>query len=287
MSQAQVETTEARKHVVNVSGGSSSAVALLRCIERYGKESVIARFADTRDEDPDCYRFIDDVEKFVGLEIVRLQDGRNCWDVWHEKMMLTNPQSTGCVASYWLKKKQLELHNATIEGEFTVHIGFLCDEEDRVARLLKNDPVTNYDFPLRWKPSLSECDVDRILRRLGITPPAMYQEGYTHANCNRRCILAGTTQWTGVLRDRPDLFAEYEAEEQKFLARLRELGRKEFTILTDRRGGDRKNLSLKQLREEIEAGIRNHTNDWKACGCHALLFDSPDDFTLTNEASHV
>jgi len=76
-----------------------------------------------------------------------------------------------------------------------------------------------------------------------------------------------------LLVDFPDRYREDEENEQKFLAELRRCGRKEITILKDRRGGEVRNLSLKQLREEIEAG-RELPDTWRetTCSCMGKLF---------------
>jgi hypothetical protein len=234
-------------HIVNVSGGNASAVALFRVIERFGRDNVIARFADTKSEDPDLYRFLDDVEKVAGVPIVRLVDGRTKWDVFHELGMLTNPKAGGCLAAYHLKKVMLKNHAEQIAtpDNATIYIGFGPDECDRCERIIKNGAPWKFDFPILWFPKLWRCDVDDELRRLGIRPCAVYAEGYPHNNCNKCCIVAGNKQWTSLLIDYPEEFAREEAEEQKFLASLRAAGRKEFTILTDRRGGVRQNLSLR------------------------------------------
>lgn len=273
-------------HLVNVSGGNASAVCLFRVIERFGADNVIARFADTKSESLDTYRFIDDVERAAGVPILRLADGRTKWDVFHEKAMLTAPkeQGGGCMASWELKRKMLEAHSAKVASpeSCVIYIGFSKQELDRVGRLVVaacrqafagGATPWRYDFPLVWPEALdSRCDIENEVRRHGITPCDVYDAGYSHNNCNRACILAGNKQWTGLLKDDPVLFAQEEEEEQKFLAMLREKGRKEHTILTDRRGGERKNLSLKQLREEVEAGIRHHDDSWRETSCSCMLF---------------
>jgi hypothetical protein len=98
----------------------------------------------------------------------------------------------------------------------------------------------------------------------------MYADGYPHANCGGACILAGIKQWSGLLRDDPVLFAYHEQKEQEFLAELRKRGRTEITILKDRRGGEVRNLSLQQLREELEQGIRKPTDTWKVSTCSCM-----------------
>ena len=50
------------KHIVSISGGSASAVAADRVIERYGSDSTTLWFADTLYEDEDLYRFLIDLE---------------------------------------------------------------------------------------------------------------------------------------------------------------------------------------------------------------------------------
>ena len=63
------------KHVVSLSGGTASAVAAHRVIERYGAENTTLWFADTKWEDEDLYRFLDDLEKYFNVPIQRYVDG--------------------------------------------------------------------------------------------------------------------------------------------------------------------------------------------------------------------
>lgn len=118
-----------------------------------------------------------------------------------------------------------------------------------------------------WK-----CDVEADLKRRGLKIPSTYAKGYSHANCAGACILAGTKQWTGLLADDPEQFAFEEENEQRFLADLRAKGRKEITILRDRRGGVTRNLPLKQLREEVAQGIRHDDHSWRENSCSCMLF---------------
>jgi hypothetical protein len=244
------------KHLVNVSGGSGSAVALF----------------------PDLYRFADDVERVAGIEVVRLKnDGLTIWDVFFREMMFTNPENGGCMAAWHLKKIPLEKHAETFGLPLTIHIGFSRDEDDRIARLLKHETPWQFDFPLTWEPPLFRCEVDKELKRRGIEPCAVYKAGYPHSNCLRwNCIKSGIGQWVGVLKDNPAGYAEAEEKEQQFMAELERRGRKVTTILRDRTGGETKNLSLRQLREEVESGqiVMRSVPKWRESSCSCLtLFD--------------
>jgi hypothetical protein len=202
-------------------------------------------------------------------------DGRTIWDVFNEQVMFTTPAG-GCVASWHLKRGSLEsfyeAHGDPINT--TRYVGFDWDEQGRMDRLRRAVAPWRVDFPLAWKPILSRCDLADELRSRGIEPPRLYGDGYPHNNCAGACILAGVGQWAGLLRDNPDLFRQSEEREQAFLAELRRRGRTEITILKDRRGGDVGNLSLRQLREEIESGERLPRDTWRAstCQCMSLPF---------------
>jgi 3'-phosphoadenosine 5'-phosphosulfate sulfotransferase (PAPS reductase)/FAD synthetase len=156
------------KHLVNVSGGAGSAVALFRVIDRYGRENVSARLADTNSEHPDLYRFADDVERVAGIEVVRLKnDGLTIWDVFFREMMFTNPENGGCMAAWHLKKLTLDKHAESFGLPLTIHIGFSSDEDERISRLLKHQCAWQFDFPLTWEAPLYRCEVDKELRKRG------------------------------------------------------------------------------------------------------------------------
>lgn len=259
------------KHLVNVSGGAGSAVALFRVIERYGRENVSARLADTNSEHPDLYRFVDDVEREAGIEITRLDnDGKTIWDIFETELAWTNSQSGGCLAAWHLKKMPLDAHALSLSqpSELTIHIGFSIDEDDRIQRIRENNPEWNFDFPLCWERPLLRCDVLNELRKRDIAECSVYRDGYPHSNCLKwNCIKSGIGQWLGVLQDNRAGYLDAEEREQRVLARMVEKGRQPRTILRDRIGGVTKNLSLRQLREEFEAGVVRKVPDFRESTC--------------------
>ena len=264
--------------VVNVSGGSASAVALLRVLERYGRDSVKAIFADTMTEDADLYRFLDDLERVSGVEIERIASGVDIWDVFLREAMFTNPQTGGCIASHRLKKVPLRQHLERIgaaPGTTFIYVGFDPTEDDRQARLRYAGAPWEFDFPLCWSPPLFRCDQADYLRRRGLTPCSMYDRGYSHANCGGTCVLAGIGQWSMVLKDYPERYAKAEQVERDAMAKMVEAGREPHTILRSRVGGVSRNLSLSELRRQIEAGERPGGDEERlgSCSCVGLLFD--------------
>ena len=94
------------KHVVSISGGSGSAVAAERVLDRYDKNDVILWFADTLWEDEDLYRFLDDLEARWEHEIIRFTDGRTPLDVAEKRQLIPNSLIAPC--SHELKQSHLE-----------------------------------------------------------------------------------------------------------------------------------------------------------------------------------
>ena len=69
------------QHIVSLSGGTASAVAADRVLTRYGPENTTLWFADTSWEDEDLYRFLEDLEAYWKVTIVRYKDGRTPLEV--------------------------------------------------------------------------------------------------------------------------------------------------------------------------------------------------------------
>ena len=99
-------------YIVNCSGGLTSYEALRRTIERYGKENTRAVFADTLIEDEDLHRFLDDQERLFDIKIERLADGRDPWQVMHDRRVITIGQMAPC--SQALKREPIEAWIAAI-----------------------------------------------------------------------------------------------------------------------------------------------------------------------------
>lgn len=90
-----------------MSGGLTSFEALRRTIERHGKESTHAVFADTKIEDLSLYRFLDDQERYLGVKITRLVDGRTPFEVWEDERLIMDRRNGFATCSDILKRRQI------------------------------------------------------------------------------------------------------------------------------------------------------------------------------------
>ena len=101
----------AMKYIVSISGGIGSFAAAKRVIDKYGKENVDLVFCDTKTEDEDLYRFLDDIEKHFDMKIIKLIDGRDIWKCAEQDEFLYNSRVANCTIYLkgrlfrkWLKK---------------------------------------------------------------------------------------------------------------------------------------------------------------------------------------
>lgn len=268
-----------KKVSVHVSGGGQSAIALARCLEWYGPDRVSAVFADTMTEAPDLYEFLDAQEKLFGISIIRLQVGGDIWDTFDKHGVISLRNAGGaCKASVELKQKPLaEYMSKNHNSETTVIAAGLSwmespemagpAESSRQSRLSKKLEPFRVIYPLNVPPRLSDCDVVEELERIGLPVPDAYRKGYPHNNCGGGCVLAGISQWIGLLRDYPERFAYHERREQEWQQKTGH----GFTVLRDFRGdGVAKHYTLSQLRVDVEQG-RKTPNDFRSgCSC---MFD--------------
>lgn len=255
------------RYIVNVSGGLTSFEALRRTITRYGRESTVAVFADTRAEDQDLYRFLDDTERYLGIEIVRLADGRDIWEVMRDERCITMQQYAPC--SKHLKRQVVDRWIATEHAGVpnTRVFGMDWTETERMDRLRAAlDPIPVW-FPLAEPPYVDKCHIAADLERIGIKPPRLYDLGFEHNNCGGFCVKAGQAHFARLYHTMPDRYRYHEAKEQE----LRDYLGKDVSVLVTRTGGVTTPITLRQFREQIERGEKYDTLDFGGCGCFAPI----------------
>lgn len=84
-------------------------------------------------------------------------------------------------------------------------------------------------------------------------------------NCGGFCCKAGQAQFAHLLKIMPERYRHHEEKEQELRSHLQ----KDVAILRDRTGGTTRPLTLKALRERIEAKQAYDKTEWGGCGCFA------------------
>ena len=101
------------------------------------------------------------------------------------------------------------------------------------------------------------------IRKLGVQEPRLYAAGFAHNNCGGFCVKAGIGQMVHLWKTLPERYLEHEQKELEF----QEFIGSEVTILTETRNGEKRNLSLQELRKRAEQGEEFRFNKGTACAC--------------------
>jgi hypothetical protein len=255
------------QYIVSLSGGVASAVAAERAIQRYGRGNVTLWFADTSWEDEDLHRFIGNCMARWGGELVTYTDGRTPLQVAEDRTIIPNQRRAPCSVS--LKTDPFRAFLRETSKPVTVLLGLDWHEPHRLARpkaIHEATPGVTVDYPLLWKP-LEYRPYQQVVRDdWGITPPRLYELGFSHNNCGGRCVKQGIAEWLRLRKHFPERFAEVRDWEQA--QRAKGGARADYAICRDQSNGTVLPLTLAEIEKQIEpADDTPSTDDMFSCMC--------------------
>lgn len=267
------------KAIVNFSGGLCSFFASDRAIREFGPDNVVNLFADTLIEHPDLYDFNRRSEDLLGVPLTRVSLEINPWELFRREGLIGNTHAPICSVrlkreplNAWMESRynlSLDQQSLSFLPDATVVLGFDWNEPHRVSDFQAEHPSWRLRAPMTEAPIWDKCRMITEATRLGFPERTLYKLGFPHDNCGGGCVRAGISHFVHLLKVLPDRFAWWENEEQLTLAEFarRGVSNGHFTILRDRRNGQTIPLSLKRLRERVEAGEKFPEHDWGGCGC--------------------
>jgi len=265
-------TSDAVDHVVFFSGGISSWALAKRVAAKFGTDRLKLLFTDTLIEDADLYRFLQEAAENVGGELVWIKEGRTPWEVFKDVRYLGNSRLDPC--SRVLKREPAKkwVHETYPDpASVNLWLGMNWDEEHRLERSKKFWEPYQVGSLLMETPWLIHQDLIDLLNGEGIKPPRLYELGFPHNNCGGGCVKAGHSHFRHLLKNLPEVYAEWERNEKEIQKYLQ----KDVTILRDRSGGTSTPLSLEQLRKREDSDCSLF--DWGGCGCFAVSEEEDDD----------
>lgn len=277
------------KHIVMYSSGIGSWATAERVIERHGVDNTLLVFTDTRaegdthphhGEDEDNYRFLRETVAEMGVELVWLHEGRHVWEVFHDVRLIGNSRIAPCSHKLKQETAQKWIRANFQPDECVIYIGIDWTEIHRTDAPRKSYAPYQVEFPMCEEPYVTKWDMILACERLGIRRPRLYEQGFSHANCGGFCVRAGHGQFKQLLEQNPERYAYHEEQEEA----MRDYLGADVSVLKRTVGDDTFPLTLRQLREELEA--RNagkgeqmtlDLDDFGGCGCFVdpLLEEAP------------
>lgn len=201
------------------SGGVTSAVAVWLAIQIFGISRCRIVFIDTKNEDPDSYRFLKDCEFWYGkrIEFINRKDVEKIQDVWLKYNGLNF--ANGAICSSELKREmriRFQKENPIFEYQI---FGFDIDEPRRAKNMTLNYPEAKSIYPLLlFGYDKKKCI--SILQENGIKIPRAYEWGFHNNNCLQTgCVQGGIGYWQKIQTMFPDKFDKMAETEHKLTNR--------------------------------------------------------------------
>lgn len=238
--------------VVWFSCGAASAVAAKKTIERYGDICTIRVVNNpVAEEDADNRRFLEDVSKWLGVEIEIATNpkypNQSAAEVWDKRGFMSGPYGAPCTVE--LKKEARRHWEMTNHADWMV-FGFTADEKARHERFVKGERSNL--LPVLIKAKITKKACFKILRDAGIELPRIYKLGYPNANCIGCVKATNPKYWNHVRKVHPEVFAQRVAQSREIGAKLVEVSKVRI-MLDELDPNEKRGRPLKSM--DVECGI--------------------------------
>lgn len=207
---------DAERVIVWFSCGAASAAAARLVIDAGITPTVV--YCDTMStEHPDNQRFYNEVQEWLGVDIVRLSSDKydDIDDVFESTRWMAGIAGARCTTE--LKKlPRREFEN--VETDVQV-FGFTADEADRSDRFRVNNPEVRL-WDVLGEAGCLKVGALEMVQNAGIELPAMYRLGYNNNNCLGCVKATSANYWNRVRRDFPDVFDRRVRQSRELDVRL-------------------------------------------------------------------
>jgi len=205
-----------------VSCGITSAVAGYLAKQKF--KNVRFYYIQIKSAHPDNERFLNDLEKWYGQQIIRIKSTKHAdqFEVIDKTGYVNGPAGAACTKI--LKKEvRFQLEESFKPNLFdldksqytnSVHgYEFKLSEIQRAIEYVMDYGYTKPIFPL-IEEKLSKENCAQILIDAGIELPVMYKLGYNNNNCIG-CVKGGAGYWNKIRVDFPEYFNRMAVSERK------------------------------------------------------------------------
>jgi len=207
-----------QRYVVWFSCGAASAVAAMLAVKKYGDDCIVVYCDTSKNEHPDNERFLKDVERWIGKDIIRLKNPGydDIYDVFNKTGYLVGPKGARCTIE--LKKRVRQQFTKT--GDIDI-FGYTYDESIKITQSgltrVKDFENNNPEVLVEWilvDNEITKSDCYAIISEANIDLPIMYKLGYRNNNCIG-CVKGGQGYWNKIRVDFPQVFQRMLLQECK------------------------------------------------------------------------
>lgn len=233
--------------------GAASAVAAKKTIEKYGQDNkILVVNTNILEEDNDNRRFLVDVSKWIGQEIISAGNknypSNSAVKVWDERKYMSGVKGAPCTK---VLKKEAR-YQFEEENKIDWHVlGFTADEKNRHERFILTERGNVISVLINENITKEDCF--KIIQDAGIELPLMYRLNYSNANCIGCVKATSPTYWNHVKKTHPFVFAARAEQSRRIGARLvRYKGKRIFLdeLPTDAKGNKMKSYECGIFCEE-------------------------------------
>lgn len=201
------------KHVLGLSGGKDSAALAIYMRDKYPHIDIDYFFTDTGKELPEVYSFLNDLEAYLGKEIIRLNDDRGFDHLLKGEFngFLPSPKQRWCTIEMKLKPFERWIQPFLDDGyEIISYVGIRADEPYREGYT----PTHNF---LKVKFPFSDDGIDKAgvfeLLDSSVGRP-QYYKWRSRSGCSF-CFYQQKIEWVRLRENHPDLFEDAKKYEKQ------------------------------------------------------------------------
>lgn len=225
-----------------VSAGAASAIAAKLAQRKYGDRVVFA-YCETGSEHPDNERFLGDLMRWLGADLVRLKSEKyaDTWAVWEDRGYLAGIDGAPCSGEMKFKPR------VEFQRPGDIHVfGYTADKLDatRANRMRLNWPDMLMETPL-IDGGLDKRACLQMVENAGIALPVLYGLGFPNNNCIP-CVKSTSPAYWALVRSR------FPTEFYRLAALCRELEVR-LVIVAREKGPDGKMRNIRAYIDDIAA----------------------------------
>jgi hypothetical protein len=202
------------KHVLGLSGGKDSAALAVYMRDKYPEIEIDYFFTDTGKELPEVYEFLNDLEAYLGKEILRIDNGKD-FDYYltnEYNNYLPSPQQRWCTIQMKLVPFEKWVQPFLDDGyEIFSYVAIRADESSREGYVPTHE-FLKVKMPFA-EDGLIKKNIEDILNSTGLGLPKYY-EWRSRSGCTF-CFFQRKIEWVRLKERYPDLYEEAKSYEKQ------------------------------------------------------------------------